>query len=224
MSFDISKTPTLEAVANADEHVLAQDLQKRVTEALSAADQNAEVVQAVEAHRTAAERLENLRTSQHAVNQYAKDARERLNNATQTMIHGIVESAALKGKPEFAKANELAALENHSRYVNRAIEQLAEHLIPLAHIASLRAESHALLGRARSIERMAQQRAEKLLTRMREAVSDEMVLPVDLSKGVAGTLLAHADGLKRRAIQISERADQMERSYTARSQSKEGRA
>jgi hypothetical protein len=158
------------------------------------------------------------------LNQFARDARERLNKATETMIDGIVESATVKGKPEFAKANELAAIENHSRYANRAIEQLAEHLIPLAHIASLRAESHALLARARSTERIAQQRAEKLLTRMREAVSDEMVLPVDLSKGVAGTLLAHADGLKRRAIQISESADAMERSYTARRESKEGRA
>jgi hypothetical protein len=224
MSFDISKTPTLEAVANADERVLAQDLQKRVTNALSGAEQNPAVIEAVDAYRTAAERLESLRTSQRALNQYAKDARERLNRATQLMTDAIVESAATKGKPEFAKANELAAIENHSRCANRAIEQLAEHLIPLAHIASLRAESHALLGRARSIERMAQERAEKLLTRMREAVSDEMVLPVDLSKGVAGTLLAHADGLKRRAIQISETADEMERSYAARRQSKEGRA
>jgi hypothetical protein len=224
MSFDISKTPTLEAVANADERVLAQDLQKRVADALSGAEQNPEVIEATEAHRTAADRLENLRTSQRALNQYAKDSRERLNRATQTMTDGIVESAAAKGKPEFAKANELAAIENHGRYANRAIEQLAEHSIPLAHIASLRAESHALLGRTRSIERMAQERAEKLLTRMREAVSDEMVLPVDLSKGVAGMLLAHADGLKRRAIQISENADEMERKYAARRHSKEGQA
>jgi hypothetical protein len=223
MSFDISKTPTLEAVANADEQVLAHDLQQRVAEALSAAEQNPDVAAAAQEHRTAAERLENLRTSQRTLNQYAKDARERLSKATQTMIDSIVESSVAKGKPEFAKANELAAIENHSRYANRAIEQLAEHLIPLGQIASLRAESHALLGQARAIERIAQARAEKLLTRMREAVSDEMVLPVDLSKGVAGALLAHANGLKRRAIQISESADEMERNYTARRQSKEGR-
>jgi hypothetical protein len=61
---------------------------------------------------------------------------------------------------------------------------------------------------------MAQDRAEKLLARMRDAVTDEMVLPVDLSKGVVGALLTQADGLKRRAIQISETADEMERRYT----------
>ncbi len=216
MSFDISKTPTLEAVATADEQALAHDLQERVTEALNAAEQHAEVMEAAEAHRAATERLESFKTSQRVLNQYAKDARDRLTRAAQTMIDGIIESAALKAKPEFAKANELAAIENHNRYAGRALEQIAEHLIPLAHIATLRAESHAAIARARVIERIAQERAEKLLSRMREAVNDEMVLPVDLSKGVAGALLAQAERLKRRALQISENADELERGYASR--------
>ena len=57
-----------------------------------------------------------------------------------------------------------------------------------------------------------------------QLVTDEMVLPVDLSKGVVGALLAQADGLKRRAVQISESADEFERSYTDRQRRKEGRA
>ena len=36
MSFDIAKTSTLEAVVTADEKLLAQDLQKRVEEAIRA--------------------------------------------------------------------------------------------------------------------------------------------------------------------------------------------
>jgi len=53
-------------------------------------------------------------------------------------------------------------------------------------------------------------------------VSEEMVLPVDMSKGVAGALLAHASGLKRLAVQQAENADRIEKAYTAR-QGKERR-
>jgi hypothetical protein len=230
MSFDIARTPTLEAVANADGQALAQDLQKRVAEALSAAEKLPEVVAATESQRAAAEHLERLRTSQRVLNQYSKDARERLAKNSQTVIDSIIESAAGigsaggKGKPEFGKLAELTTGENHSRYASRALEQIAEHLIPLAQIANLRGESHAMLARARVIERIAQERAEKVLLRLRDAVTEEMVLPVDLSKGVVGALLARADGLKRRAVQISESADEFERSYTDRQRRKEGRA
>jgi hypothetical protein len=228
MTFDIARTPTLEAVANADERVLAQDLQQRVAESLEAAEEEPEVVEAAESLRVAAERLEQLRTSQRALNQYAKDARERLAKNSQAVVSTIIESAAVKSKPDFGKLTELAANENQSRYASRALEQIAEHLIPLAQIATLRGESHAMLARARAVEGIAQERAERVLMRIRDAVTDEMVLPVDLSKGVAGALLAHADGLKRRAVQISENADALERSYADRrrstEQGKEGRA
>ena len=58
---------------------------------------------------------------------------------------------------------------------------------------------------------MAQERAEKLLEQLRDAVSEEVVLPVDLSKGVAGALLGQAAEFKRRAVQLSENADAIER-------------
>ena len=57
---------------------------------------------------------------------------------------------------------------------------------------------------------------EKVLEQLRGAVSAEMVLPVDMSKGVAGALLARAAGLKRLAVQISENADRIESSYRDR--------
>jgi hypothetical protein len=224
MSFDIARTPTLEAVANADEQVLAQDLQKRVAEALSAAEKQPEVAEAEESQRAAAERLEKLRVSQRVLNQYAKDARERLAKSGQAAIDTIIESAAGKGKPDFQKLAELATGEHHSHYASRALEQIAEHLIPLAQIANLRGESHAMLAKARAVERMAQERAEKVLLRLRDAVTEEMVLPVDLSKGVVGALLAQADRLKRRAVQISESADEFQRSYADRQRRKEERA
>ena len=111
---------------------------------------------------------------------------------------------------------ELATLETQNRYAMRAIERMVEHLIPLAQIASLREESHALMTRARVLERIAQERAEKVLGKIRDAVSDEIVLPVDLSKGVAGALIARAVELRRCAVQISENADDLAKSYERR--------
>jgi len=113
-------------------------------------------------------------------------------------------------------------LESRLRYTGRALERLVEHLIPLAQIAYLREDSHELLTRARAIEKIAQERAERVLGQLRDAVNEEMVLPVDMSKGVAGALLAHAAGLKKLAVQQAENADRIERSYTVRA-SKENR-
>jgi hypothetical protein len=224
MTFDIARTPTLEAVVTADEQALAEDLKKRVAEALSDAEKQPEVAAAVASQKIAGERVEKLRAAQRILNQYAKDARERLAKASEATVDMLVDSAAEQGKPEFGKLSELVGIEIKNRYASRALEQIAEHRIPLAQIVGLRGESHALLARARAVERIAQGRAERVLTQMREAITEEMVLPVDLSKGVAGALLAHAAGLKRRAVQLSESADDFERSYTDRRRGKEGRA
>jgi hypothetical protein len=127
----------------------------------------------------------------------------------------MIQSAA-EGKPEFGKLGDLTAIEARNRHTGRALERLVEHLIPLAQVAQLREESHELMTRARAIEKVAQQRAEKVLGQIREAVSEEIVLPVDMSKGVAGALLARAGELKRLAIQQAENADRLEKLYTAR--------
>ena len=216
MSFDLAQTPTVEAVSTGDEALLAQDLQARIDESIRHCDAAAEVVAAMDAQRVAIAKLARLRTAERSLSAYTKEARERAARKARVAMDAIIESAAEGGKPEFAKLSELAVIENHNRYAVRAIERMVEHLIPLSQIASLREESHALMTKARVIERIAQDRAEKVLGKMRDAVSDEVVLPVDLSKGVAGALIAHASGLKRCAVQISENADQLERSYQSR--------
>ena len=214
MSFDIAKTPTLEAVATHDETLLARDLHRRVEESILVAE--SQVQDEAEGHRTAEERLMSLRKAERTLSQHAKELRQQTAANTQAAIDALVESASAGSKPDFRKLQGLASIENQSALATRAIERIIELLIPLAQIAALRAESHVAMARARAIEKIAQERAERVLGQMREAVTEEMVLPVDLSKGVAGALLAHAAGLRRMAIQISENADALERSYTDR--------
>jgi hypothetical protein len=216
MSFDVAETPRLEAVSTEDEELLAQDLQARVEETANQAETNPEVVEANASRTASRSRLDGLRAAERNLNRHAKESRDQISSVSTAALDTLVESAAAGRKPEFKKLTEVMALESQNRGLGRALERLAEHLIPLAEIAALRDEAHADLTRARTLERFAQERAEKVLGRLREAVSDELVLPVDMSKGVAGALLARAANLKRSAIQVSENADRIERSYQSR--------
>ncbi|SRR5579883_565147 len=219
MGFDIAKTPTLQAVATQDEQALAQDLQKRVEEAIASVESQDEVAKARESHRAAAERLSKLRKAERWLSEFAKSSRDQAASAAESMLDGMIESAGTGEKPDFKKLSGWAALENQTQFAMKAIERLIEQEIPLAQIASSREESHALLARARAVEQIAQERAEKILGQVRDAVTQEMVLPIDLSKGVSGALLAHANGLKKMAIQISANADEFERRYSERRRS-----
>ncbi len=213
--FQITETPTLHFVATDDEQQLSQDLQTRLDESLRQADEQPEVIAAVEATRIAGDRLQQMKKAERALHQCARESNREMAAVADKTLGGIIESAA-EGKPAFTKVGDLMAIEAQIRYTGRALERLVEHLIPLAQIAHLRKDSHELLTRAKAIEKIAQERAERVLGQLREAVSEEMVLPVDMSKGVAGALLAHAGGLKKLAVQQAENADRIEKSYTAR--------
>lgn len=216
MSFHLTQTPTLEAVATDDELRLAQELQARVSEATFQADTQPDVAQAIETAHAAKEQFERLRSAERALHQLAKEARERFDAVGQNALDRLVEDAASGTKLDWRGAEQAAAIETQIRYAGRAIERLAEHLIPLAQITMLREEAHSLEARARALEGIAQERAEKLLGQIREAVSGEMVLPVDLSKGVSGALIAKAKEMRARAVQLARDAEEQELSYQNR--------
>jgi hypothetical protein len=215
---DLVQTPTLQAVSTEDESALVEDLEVRVAEAIREAEESPEVVQAVDEQRAAEEAFRKLQFAARGLNKHVKEIRDRLATVGQATLDALIESAAVGAKADYSPAKDLIALEHRDRLAGKAIERVVEHLTPLALAARLRAESHALATRAKSIERAAQQRAEKLLGHLREAVSEEVVLPIDLSKGVAGAMLTHAGELKRLAREASENADRIESSYLARAQ------
>lgn len=219
--FQLTATPTLHFVATEDEQRLSQDLQVRLDESLRQAEAQPEVIAAVEATQAAEAHLQTMKKAERTLHQYAREANIDMAGIADKALGTIIESAS-DGKPSFAKVSDLIAIEARIRYTGRALERLVEHLIPLAQIAHLRKDSHELLTRARVVEHIAQERAERVLGQLREAVSEEMVLPVDMSRGVAGALLAHASGLKKLAVQQAENADRIEKAYTMRA-SKESR-
>ncbi|MEO8052797.1 MAG: hypothetical protein ABI833_20495 [Acidobacteriota bacterium] len=212
MSFEIAWTPTLHAVANGDEQQLADDLRERAEAAMRQAAESIAVVEAVEAQRQAELHFHNLQRAERALNQFAKNAGEKLAVMREAALDSVIQSAANGDKPDFKGLSELAVIESRSRQATRAIERLVERLLPLALWTRLRQESHAAITLARALETVAQERAERVLDQLREAVGEEMILPVDLSKGVAGALLARADELKQRGMQLSSNADSIEKS------------
>jgi hypothetical protein len=212
MSFDIARTPTLHAVANGDEQQLVEDLQERAEAAARQAEESPAVIEAAKAQYNAEQHLANLQKAERALNRFAKETGEKLAVTRESALDTLIQSAAHADKLDFKALGALSLLENQSRQTSRAIERLVERLLPLAQWARLCEESHAALARARALEDIAQERAERVLDQMREAVGEEMVLPVDLSKGVSGALLAQAAELKHRALQLSANANSIEKS------------
>jgi hypothetical protein len=211
MSFDIAQTPTLQAVATLDQQLLVEELQQRVDSAVQQAEELPEVVAALEVLRQAEDRLAELKKAERALNQFSRDTSQKLMALREASLDSLIQAAGRGEKLEFKPLSELAALESRNRQASRAIERLIERLIPGAQLLRLRGESHAHSARARALEQLAQERAEKLLGQMRDAVSEEVVLPVDMSKGVSGALLAQASEWKHRAMQLSENADNIEK-------------
>ena len=187
-----------------------EDLQGRVDAALQQAGQHPEVVEAASAETAAMERLAQLRRAERTLNQNAKAMGERAAALREEALDALIDSST-GGKPEFKAPKELTAMENQGRQATRAIERLVERLIPAAEIEHLRAQSHAASARARAIERIAQERAERVLEQLRGAVSEEIVLPVDLSKGVSGALLAYAAEFRNRAVQVAGTVEALEK-------------
>ena len=212
MSFDLARTPTLEAVATKDQQTLAQDLQKRAEESIAAAEARPEAIDARTAQQRTEDRLNRLRKAERALSAYAKDSREQM--------------AAMESRRSKRWSNPRRQKQNRFQKTGRARDdrepesrRVAGHRAPDRRTDSPRADLESAGGSARDDgggaggRRIAQVRAEKVLNVLRSAVTDEMVLPVDMSKGVAGALVAHAGRLKKRAVEISDNADHMERTY-----------
>jgi hypothetical protein len=216
MSIDLAQTPTLQAVATGDERLLAEDLEQRVEAAVRLAVAQPEVIAAEENEHAAAERLAKLTRAERALNGHARQIAERASVTREAALDALIESAAIGEKLDYKALNELVALEHRGRYLSRTLERLVETRLPLERIAHLREVSHAAMVRAKALEQIARERAEKLLGQLREAVTEEVVLPVDMSKGVSGALVAQAAEYRRRAVAISENADHMEKACRTR--------
>jgi len=216
MSIDLVQTPTIQAVATADEPSLLADLEQRVEAAVRQAASQPEVMAAEQRERAAGERVAQLTRAERALNGHAHEIVQRTNKVREEALDVLIATAGASEKLDFKPLAQLVALEHRGRYLSRALERLVEVRLPLERVMHLREESHAAMVWAKALEQVARERAEKLLDQLRDAVSEEVVLPVDMSKGVSGALLAQAAEHRRRAVAIAENADRLEKTFRGR--------
>src|SRR5258708_22312731 len=100
MSFDLAKTPTIQAVTHADEHALADDLSQRVREAVSQAETTVEATEAEDARAVAQHNLEKARRAERALSALARSLNAEAAAATKEAVGALIESAARGGKPK----------------------------------------------------------------------------------------------------------------------------
>lgn len=212
----MTQTPTLQAVAQEDELQLLEDLQQRVDAAVAQVDVQENVMAAHAEYGKTEQQLQKLRKAERELHVYARRLAEKIAVVRESALDALIQSAGEGVRPETKPLSELAAYESRARHLSQAIERLVEERIPLAQIHARREESHAILTKVKAFEALAQERAEKLLGQLREAVTEEVVLPVDLSKGVSGALLHQAAEYKQRAVQLAASADELERAYMSR--------
>lgn len=222
MNFDIVHTPTVQATAAGDEKQLVQDLQEHADAAAREAETRPDVAAAFESQKQAQERLERLRRAERGLHQYARELAAKLASKRAVALDHLIHAFGEGEKADTKSLSELAAWETRNRQVSQAIERLVEHILPAAQLNALREESHAVMTKVKALQQMAQERAEKLLDHLRDAVSEEVMLPVDLSKGVSGALLHQAEEYKHYALQLSESADRLEKTFLLRESAGKG--
>src|SRR6202521_4949246 len=111
MSFDIAKTPTLQAIATENEQQLADDLQQRVDAGLRQAEEQPDVIEAAEAQRLAEGHVAKLQKAERALPQFAKEMGDKISAFRGAALDGIIESAASGSKPDFKALTELSTIE-----------------------------------------------------------------------------------------------------------------
>src|SRR5258708_37321325 len=101
MSFDLAKTPTIQAVTHADEHALADDLSQRVREAVSQAETTVEATEAEDARAVAQHSLEKARRAERALSALAPPLNRGAAAAIGQAGDELIESPGGAEKTEF---------------------------------------------------------------------------------------------------------------------------
>jgi hypothetical protein len=209
----LSETPVLQAIATEDNQQLSRAIAERVDAAVAQAEASPEVAAAAAAYAGAVDAVARLEQAERVLTARGRELGERLSAGFEEALGEIVARAG-EGRASSGSFDGYVRVETEHRLVMRAIERTVEHLLPRARIDRLRAESHMLDARGRALEAIGEERAAKLLESLRGAVEEEVVVPVDTSKGVCGALMARAADLRRAAVAASKNADRLQELYS----------
>jgi hypothetical protein len=207
---NLRATPTLQ--------LSAPNAAEKLDEKLTAELERVEADQSVLADRAlfekACDREKQLDRAHRALNQRDSEIGKWLGDIAGTYVESLIESAGSDGKrPDVKIAGRIIDSENESRLICRAIERIALHLKPVAEIARLRAEAQMQHTRAKVIDELAHERAQRFVGALSAAVGEEVAVSVDTKSGAIGMLLAIANEARKEAYGLEAFARERQESY-----------
>ncbi|MCW5976845.1 MAG: hypothetical protein KIT09_02150 [Bryobacteraceae bacterium] len=208
---DLRATPTLQLSPEADEGQRAASIAVKVAEAVAAAEQEPLAKDLIDKHRDALKRIERLDAAIRFLRQHAGTLGERLRKLEAGYIERLIGDASNGKAPDTKALDEAIRVEHVRSLIEQATGRIAGQLRPQAEIDSLRAESMAHLARADALLAIANERADKLVARLKEAAADEITLPVDTKSGVIGAIFAEATRFEELAAQAVSRGRELEK-------------
>jgi hypothetical protein len=196
----------------------APDSANRMAEALVAesrrVDADPTVVEAWTAFENAEARQDELDGALSALNVRYSEIDKWLKDIAPAYVEELIKSAASGGRrPDQKVAGQIIDRENEVRLLVRAVQRIVEHLKPTAQIARLWAEAAHQFARAKVLDRLAHERAQRLLDSLSAAVSEEGVVQVDAKAGVSGLLLGMASEARTTAHGHERLAKELQEKY-----------
>jgi hypothetical protein len=207
---DLRQTPTLMLSGPG----AAESIALKLRAELERVDQDEKVVAARATFTEAETALDRTNLAMLRINDRVGELTRFLGDVAIKYVDELIESAGAGGKrPDSKIGTQIINAENEARLSARAIGRIAEHLIPLAEIAKLRAEADLELIRAYVMDRFATERGQKLIAAMGAAVEAECVVQVDTKGGVAGMLLNFANEARKNAHGYDALAKELQEKY-----------
>lgn len=207
---DLRQTPTLQLSGPGAAEAITEKLKVE----LSRVEQDERVIAARAALKEAETVVDRTQRAMRVINERAGELSKFLGNVAVTYVDSLIQSAANGGKrPDSKISTRLIDAENEHRLSVRAIGRIAEHLIPQAEIAKLRAEAALEQVRAFVMDRLANERGQRLIAAMGPAVAEEVSVQVDTKGGVAGMLLDLASAARKNAYTRDKLADEAQEKY-----------
>lgn len=207
---DLKQTPILQLTGqNA-----AESIATKLKAELERVDQDEKVIAARASFTESEEILDRTRLAMRRINDRVGELSRFLGDVAISYVDSLIESAAAGGKsPDPKISTRIIDAENEHRLSVRAIGRIAEHLIPKGEIAKLWAEAALERAKGDAMDRLANERGQKLVAAMRPAIAEEVSVQIDTAGGVAGMLIGFANGARKRAYGHETLARELQSKY-----------
>jgi len=142
-------------------------------------------------------RVRQLKESQKQLRTRATELGDEISRLTALCQDSLIEQfAGAKGVPDISKQlGSLPGLQIEHKLVTQAATQIAEHLLPKAEIAEIRAVADHSTAQADALREVAAERLRRTNELMAGAAEHEGEITYDPAKTISGVLLAQAKQL-----------------------------